>query len=271
MTIIINKPLCSSYYLFPIRVLFILKLNLLAKPMTTLTKKVILALFFITSSLYAEEPEQPLSNLEMQMLEEPQLGYISDQIYVPLRVSPCPECRIINKGLITGTKLTVLGFQEDWSLVATDRGQEGWIRSQHISNSQIARNLLDRETAKVAELNAQNKQLREDIRRTDILIKNLRNTADEAKADRAKLSQELATIKSISANELTLNEQNQKLMKHNLMLQEERDVLRTNLDDLRDNKRNESFLYGGLVAFLGAILAAIIPRVRGRKRLSEWH
>lgn len=239
--------------------------------MTTLTKKVVLSLLLITSSLYAEESEQPLDNLETQLLEEPQIGYISDQIYVPLRGSPCPECRIINKGLITGTKLTVLGFQEDWSLVATDRGQEGWIRSQHISNNQIARNLLDRETAKVAKLTAQNKQLMDDARRTDKLIKNLRDTVDKAKAERAKLSQELTTIKSISANELTLNEQNQKLMKHNLMLQEERDVLRTNLDDLRDNKRNESFLYGGFVAFLGAILAAIIPRVRGRKRLSEWH
>ena len=60
-------------------------------------------------------------------------------------------------------------------------------------------------------------------------------------------------------------------MKHNHKLQEEMDVLRANLDDLRDNKRNQSFLYGGFVAFLGAVLAAIVPRLRGRKRLSEWH
>ena len=84
------------------------------------------------------------------------------------------------------------------------------------------------------------------------------------------MAKELTTIKNISAKELTLHEQNQILVKHNHLLQEERDVLRANVDDLRDNKRNESFLYGGFVAFLGALLAAIIPRIRRRKRLSEW-
>jgi SH3 domain protein len=55
------------------------------------------------------------------------------------------------------------------------------------------------------------------------------------------------------------------------MLQEERDVLHANVDDLQNNTGNQSLLYGGFLVFIGAILAAIIPRVRGRKRLSEWH
>lgn len=239
--------------------------------MISTVKKLLLPLLFISLPILAEETEQTEPNIDTQMLEEPQLGFISDQIYVPLRGSPCPECRIINKGLITGTKLTVLGYQEDWSLVTTDKGQEGWIRTQHISNKQVAREILALETKKISKLEDQNRKLSQDAKRSNKLIRDLRKSIDEVKADRAKISQELATVKNISANELTLNEQNQILMKHNHRLQEEMDVLRTNLDDLRDNKRNESFLYGGFVAFLGAVLAAIVPRIRGRKRLSEWH
>ena len=89
-------------------------------------------------------------------------------------------------------------------------------------------------------------------------------------ADHKALSKKLASLKLISSKEIALNEQNQVLVKHNHMLQEERDVLRANVDDLENEKRNESFLYGGFVTFLGAILAALIPRLRGRRRLSEW-
>jgi SH3 domain protein len=239
--------------------------------MTSITKKIIFLLFLLPFAALAEESEQSESNANTQMLDEPQLGYISDQIYVPLRGSPCPDCRIINKGLITGTKLNVLGYQDDWAMVSTQQGQEGWIRTQHISDKQVAREILALETRKISRLEDQNQKLTQDAKRSNKLIKDLRKGIDEVKADRAKISQELANVKSLSANELTLNEQNQKLMKHNHKLQEEMDVLRANLDDLRDNKRNQSFLYGGFVAFLGAVLAAIVPRIRGRKRLSEWH
>jgi SH3 domain protein len=54
------------------------------------------------------------------------------------------------------------------------------------------------------------------------------------------------------------------------MLQGENDVLNASLNDLQKDKRNQSFLYGGLTVFLGAILVVLIPKLRGRKRFSEW-
>jgi SH3 domain protein len=54
------------------------------------------------------------------------------------------------------------------------------------------------------------------------------------------------------------------------MLQGENDVLKANFDDLQKDMRNESFLYGGFTVFLGAILVVLIPKLRGRKRFSEW-
>ena len=131
--------------------------------------------------------------------------------------------------------------------------------------------MLALERAKLIELEKQNQLLEEDANRAVILVKELRENIAQIKAERTAMAKELATIKSISAKELSLNEQNQILVKHNHLLQEERDVLRANVDDMRDNKRNESFLYGGFVAFLGAILTAIIPRMRRRKPVSYTH
>ncbi len=81
---------------------------------------------------------------------------------------------------------------------------------------------------------------------------------------------ELAEIKNISSDAIALNNQNDQLVKNNHMLQRENDALKANVDDLQKDKRNESFLYGGLTVFLGAILVVLIPKLRGRKRFSEW-
>ena len=120
-------------------------------------------------------------------------------------------------------------------------------------------------------LGLENRRLEMDMQNSFELVESLRAQIAEAELDRKKLTKELTNIKLVSAKEIALNEQNQLLVKHNHMLQEERDVLRANVDDLQNNTSNQSFLYGGFLVFIGAILAAIIPRVRGRKRLSEWH
>ena len=238
--------------------------------MNYLRLSLLFSILALSSSLLAEQSNQELENAAVQMLAEPRVGFISDQFYVPLRTSPCSGCKIVHKGLKTGTKLSIIGHQKNWSLVTTNRGYKGWIRNQHILNSQIARVVLAENANKVAQLQKQNKQLEQDMQHSFELIGDLRKTIADLQADRKSLSKELATIKTISSKEIVLNKQNQVLVKHNHMLQEERDVLRANVDDLQNNKRNQSFLYGGFVAFLGAILTALIPRLRGRKRLSEW-
>jgi SH3 domain protein len=100
--------------------------------------------------------------------------------------------------------------------------------------------------------------------------KSLRGKLDSTQGSKENLVAELASIKEISSDVIALNEQNQKLVKQNHMLQRENDVLKANFDDLQKDKRNESFLYGGLTVFLGAILVVLIPKLRGRKRFSEW-
>lgn len=200
-----------------------------------------------------------------------EIGFISDEFYVPLRSSPCPACKIVHKGLKSGTKLFVYEHEGDWSLVATEGGYRGWIRSQHLTKNKIARSILEKKLNELDQLGSENRRLEMDMQNSFELVESLRAKIAEVEFDRKKLSKELSNIKLVSAKEIALNEQNQLLVKHNHMLQEERDVLRANVDDLQNNTSNQSFLYGGFLVFIGAILAAIIPRVRGRKRLSEWH
>lgn len=230
-------------------------------------KFILLSMFVTFSALSHSET----SNEAQQISTDSEIGFISDQFYVPLRSSPCSTCKIVHKGLKSGTKLFVYEHEDDWSLVATESGHRGWIRRQHLTKNKIARLILAENTNEIKRLGNENRRLEMDMQNSFELVETLRAEIAQLSNDRVKLSKELANIKLVSSKEIALNEQNQLLVKHNHMLQEERDVLRANVDDLQNNTKNQSFLYGGFLVFLGAILAAIIPRVRGRKRLSEWH
>ena len=230
-------------------------------------KLILLSVTFLFSVFSSSETSLAVKEIST----DSEIGFISDEFYVPLRSSPCSTCKIVHKGLKSGTKLFVYEHQEDWSLVATESGYRGWIRRQHLSKNKIARSILAENLNQVERLGNENRRLELDMQNSFELIENLRAQIADTEVDRKKLSKELASIKLVSSKEIALNEQNQMLVKHNHMLQEERDVLRANVDDLQNNTKNQSFLYGGFLVFLGAILVAIIPRVRGRKRLSEWH
>ena len=236
------------------------------EPMFNSKLTIVVGLIVTAAVTVAEETNEPTTELAT-----PEIGYISDQFYVPLRSSPCPTCKIVHKGLKSGTKLSVLGEEEEWTLVTTESGYRGWVRSQHLSSEPVAREMLEESLFTINSLRSTNNQLELDMQNSFELVESLRASINELKASRKSLSKELANIKSISSKGIVLDEQNQLLVKHNHMLQEERDVLRTNVDDLQNNEHNESMLYGGFLVLLGSILAAIIPRLRGRKRLSGWH
>ena len=89
-------------------------------------------------------------------------------------------------------------------------------------------------------------------------------------SDNKNLTTQLSESKAISSDPIALNKQNETLVKQNHMLQTDNDVLKAEVDVLSNDNRNQSFMYGGITVFLGALLAILIPRLRGRKRLSEW-
>ena len=120
---------------------------------------------------------------------------------------------------------------------------------------------------KMVDRNSKLENILSDLRKQS---KSLRGELNSTVGSKENLVNELAAIKAISSDAIALNDQNQELAKQNHMLQRENDVLKANLNVLQKDKRNQSFLYGGLTVFLGAILVVLIPKLRGRKRFSEW-
>ncbi len=197
--------------------------------------------------------------------------YISDKIYVPLRVGDGSKYRIVHRGLPSGTQLELLESNEDsgYSKVKTRSGTEGWLPSHYLVESPVARTRLQETEGKLAKISEANKTLREQLKNTTQSSEKTASVVEQLERENSALSEELDALKRISANAVKLDSDNRRLLESNQMLSSEVDVLKTDNARLRENKENEFFLNGAFAVLIGVMIALIAPRMMPKRR-SEW-
>ncbi|MAJ79884.1 MAG: hypothetical protein CMK30_00925 [Porticoccaceae bacterium] len=196
-------------------------------------------------------------------------GYISDVYYVPVRSVPNKNGKVTLNGLKSGTPVTVIDNDGQWKKILTDFGQQGWIEKRFISESPISATLLteEREAKKILEQMLKEEQSTSERLKNALALKN-----DELKS--LALNHKNQVKKATSTNDDATNpvtgKNIQRLVERNHLLIQENDVLKAQLQSAYQNDGRQFFLYGGILVFLGALLTALIPKIRGRRRLSNW-
>ncbi|MGD8832124.1 MAG: TIGR04211 family SH3 domain-containing protein [Pseudomonadales bacterium] len=196
-------------------------------------------------------------------------AYISDTLTVPLRSGPSNANRILHRGLPSGTRLEVLGRDDDSGFVQvrTEGGMEGWLPEQYLVAQPIARDRL-------VAANRQIEELRDTVARQRAELDSLKSSKNQADSSNADLSRqveslqaELAEIKRVSAGAIAQNETNKELMALNERLRGEVDELVNNIADLEDNVQERWLLIGGGLVLAGLVLGVAI---KARPRRSAW-
>ena len=216
-----------------------------------------------------------LSTIGISQLTTAQERYISDLLYVPLRSGMGNQYRIIHGGLATGTRLELLREEqtedgETWSLVRTQQGDEGWIRSQF---------LLDEPTSamKLAAIERRNRELSEQNQQWQERLNQLQDESGEAEQKLAKLRdnyQELQNaheeLQAIASDSVELHEQHQSLSENYQMLQTRFDVVQAENERLKKERRYQDWVFGGGILLTGVLLSLILQAIGKRRRHSEW-
>ena len=229
-----------------------------------------------TEELGAQALETEVVTIELADIEtavvqaELEIRYVSDEFFVPLRETPCPRCKIVHWGVKSGTKVDLFEVKDGWGLVATKKGYKGWMEEQFISPTPAGRQLLTQANQEKSDIADRVMQLNEHIKNLEQQSEEWQQKIEAIANDNQNLRAQISEVKGISSDPIALNKQNQTLVKQNHMLQTDNDVLQAEVEVLANDHRNQSFIYGGITVFLGALLAILIPRLRGRKRLSEW-
>ena len=218
-----------------------------------------------------KDSDIPEPEIEIQRVAfEPQVRYISDEFFVPLRETPCPRCKIVHWGIKSGVVVDLLDLQDGWGLVSTANGYKGWMEEQFIVESPSGRQQLGDSQLALKDAAVKIKQFEDAIVIFKSEIESLQLDNQQLKSDKKISAKEFSEMEGISADPAALNQQNQTLVKQNHLLQSDNDVLKAEVEILENDSSNQFFLYGALAVFLAALLVAFIPKLKGRKRLSEW-
>ena len=199
--------------------------------------------------------------------------YVSDKQYVPLRSGAGNEYRIIHRGLISGTRLSVSRTSGDgeWTEVTSDAGLTGWIRSQYLMSEMPAQQRLSVATRKIeksgeesADLSTQLKTL--ETEREDLVVR-----LDASENGLEQVRQELHQLKQISGKAVQLDTSNRRLVEEAENLRSEVEMLQAEKQRLTDKLDNEDFMNGTLAVLLGVIIALVAPRLAPKRRKnSSW-
>ena len=195
--------------------------------------------------------------------------YVSDELTVPLRSGPSGGHRILHRGLPSGTVLEFIEEDEaaGFTHIRTQRGTEGWIRSQYLTATPIAKIKLEQANAEIAQL----QRALNASRNENVELKNTNATqvsANQSSSQRVrKLEQELERITNLSASALETHERNQQLNQENTRLRDELDDVAEERDLLEANNVNEGRMLGAGFVLLG-LLAGVL--IKSRPQRSSW-
>ena len=197
--------------------------------------------------------------------------YITDEILVPVRSGAGGEYRIVNKGLPSGTPITLFSLSEDgvWAEVETRGGTRGWLRAQYIQAELPTKILLEQAEARYRELEADR----------DKLLSMLDDTQSEAYAADGELEElrerlattdaELLEIRRISGAAIELDERNQSLARELENKRSEAELLKLENVRLKERIDSNMIIDGALAVLLGVIIAALAPRLMPKRRRND--
>lgn len=213
-----------------------------------------------------------LTNLPLsQYAYSDETRYIRDTLFVPLRSGQSYKYRIIHKGLVSGTALTLLEQSDDesYSKVRTEQGIEGWLETQYLSEEPSARSRVNSLALKNEKMTSENTALKQKINALTEVNNEQKNALKALDQQYQILNKELTDIKAISANALTLNDNNTELLQQNQVLQNQADILTTDNQRLKDQLDNDNFLNGAFAVLIGVFITLLVPRLWPSKS-SEW-
>jgi len=190
--------------------------------------------------------------------------YISDIVYVPLHSDKSSRSNVLNKGLVSGTKVDLireeLGADNNlWSLVTTGDGLQGWIRSQNLSEGPTAALRL----ANIASASRNALALQEENKALQQKLNNVQQQYQQLLTDTEDMRQAATTA-------VNLQDDNKRIHTEYQLLQTRVDVLTAENDQLRKNDNYSQWLYGGGLILGGIIISFILQGLGRRKRKSEW-
>ena len=195
--------------------------------------------------------------------------YVSDELKIPMRSGASTKHRIM-KFLRSGTALTVLDDEDDFTEVEMSDGKSGWVLTENLMKVPSGRDRLVAANNKLTKSRVQVKELKSTIAELKGESRKLKSEKSSLQNERTNLSNSLDDLKITAANPLSLAKKNKQLKKELDKVRANEAMLEKDNQQLRSNVMQEWFMIGGAVSIGSLIFGLILTRINWRKKRDSW-
>lgn len=196
--------------------------------------------------------------------------YVGDHLIITLRSGQGSQHKII-KTITTGTKLEILEELPDigYARVSLEDGTEGWVRTQYLSDTPAAKDLLVRLETRYEKLKAKASTTKEELKSLKSEYSKLSKDNSKLDKDHKALQDHISRINQVAAKPILLDKENRELKEKNVTLANEMQLIAQENQILKDRSDRDWFIAGGGIMVVGILLGLLLPKLRsGRK--NSW-
>lgn len=196
--------------------------------------------------------------------------YVTDEFEVTVRTGQGTQHRII-KNLKSGAKVEILQEDADsgYSHIKLSDDTDGWVLSRYLIDQPIAKDRLTYTLDQLKKSRVTADELKEQLKTLQNQNESLEKDSSKLGKNKSALEKELETIRRVSADQVAIYEENQKLKSELLTLRREIQTVQQENIVMRDSGARDWFLVGASVCVAGIVLGLFLPNLRF-KRKQSW-
>ena len=197
--------------------------------------------------------------------------YVVDELIITVRSGPSGQHQIV-KLIHSGAKLNVIEEIENngKQYAHVQNGDlDGWVLSQYLSPTPIARLQLEAAQNEVEKYREENSRLKKQLSELQRARSDVEKQRDQLKQSSQQMDKQLDKLKRVSARPLEIEKHNEQLRDELAKRLNEVKLLSQENTDLKSRDDREWFVAGAGVVLLSILFGIVLTRIRWQKR-SSW-
>ncbi len=198
-------------------------------------------------------------------------AYVSDQLKITMRSGESTTHKVI-KMLPSGTPVDIISqnSQTGYSKVRIPSGSTGFVLTRMLLSERPARERLAEAEEQLQVLRQEPDKLSSQLASLQESNQTLQRQYEALARENDQLNSEIETLRLAAAEPMRIARERDMSVEKNRQLTDELATLKLSNQRLTDKTEQNWFMIGAAAIIVGIVLGLILPRLRVRRRRSEW-
>ncbi|SBS38227.1 SH3 domain-containing protein [Marinomonas spartinae] len=191
--------------------------------------------------------------------------YVSDVQFVAIRQGQDNSSPAVERGIKSGTPLQVLEKSNGYTKVKTPSGNVGWVADYFLSDDQVTREQVIQLQEQLTKLSQSKVDLNKQYDESQQNVAALTTQVSNLEIDKKQLTQQLASMKTLTDKAKTIVEKNDNVTYQIDTLKQQLAAAKAQANNKSDSTQQKWFAIGVGTLLGGVLIGVLIPLTRRKK------